>query len=75
MAEIRFAFHQISLATGIDVQLLEQRRRQRGMTWQKDGYNLDEVKEMINPYTPIKKEEVDHCRSVKAKELYALLNE
>jgi hypothetical protein len=30
---------------------------------------------MINPYTPIKKEEVDHCRSVKAKELYALLNE
>ena len=50
-------------------------RRQRGMIWQKDGYTLDEVKEMINPYTPIKKEEVDHCRSVKAKELYALLNE
>lgn len=75
MAEIRFAFHQISLATGIDVQLLERRRRQRGMTWKKDGYTLDEVKEMINPYTPIKKEEVDHCRSVKAKELYTLLNE
>lgn len=55
MAEMRFAFHQISLATGIDMQLLERRRHQRGMIWQKDGYTLDEVKEMINPYTPIKK--------------------
>lgn len=71
--ETRYTFEQISRATGVSVQRLEERRRSLGLTWHPKGYTLSEVEQMVSGCALPLEHDMVGCRSKKAAELYRLL--
>jgi len=69
----RYTFAQISRATGVDVQTLEHRRRNKGLLWQPGGYTMAEICVMLGSVQTVPREEMDGCRSAKTKVLWAEL--
>jgi len=68
----RYSFQLMSKVTGIPVYRLEARRRQEGMTWERD-YDLDGVRQIIGDAQLVPRESINP-RAKRALELWDALN-
>lgn len=73
MALSRYSFQLISKVTGIPVYRLEERRRVKGMDWNRD-YDLDGVRQIIGDMPLVPRESINP-RAHRALELWDALNE
>lgn len=73
MDEERFSFTTISAVTGISVEMLQQIRRNSGISWSKDGYTVEEIRRMTGKL--IREEDAARLTGIKSKALYAALKE
>ena len=69
----RYSFQLMSKVTGIPVYRLEERRRVKGMDWNRD-YDLDGVRQIIGDAPLVPRESINP-RAKRALELWDALNE
>lgn len=72
MEETRYSFDQISKVSGIDVYVLERKRRASSMAWQPKGYTVEEIKQMLGSAPLLRREEINP-RAYKALVLWEQL--
>jgi len=69
----RYSFEVISKVIGVPGHLLQQSRRNKGMTWNRD-YDLDGVRQIIGDMPLVPRESINP-RAHRALELWDALNE
>lgn len=69
----RYSFEVISKVIGVPGHLLQQSRRNKGMTWERD-YDLDGVRQIIGNMPLVPRESINP-RAHRALELWDALNE
>lgn len=70
----RYSFTTISSVTGISAALLQQIRRNSGISWSKEGYTVAEIRRMCGGNL-IREEDAARLTGIKSRALYAALKE